>query len=128
MNALIQEQQDRISKGQEKSKDVDFLKFIQKVYKNKKISIAKNAGTFDPIEHDALIYYQCLCIRRKSLEKIIGEYFPGITVDEVVRKLVAEDALKLVGDKRTVKISTLNKEVGSIRFYAIWLHALEEKS
>ena len=128
LDTLIQEQQIRICTEQEKRKDRDYLKFIRNMYKNKKILIAKSVEKFNPKEHDGLIYYKCLCIRRKSLEKLIRKDFPSVTVDEVVRKLVAEDALKLVGDKRTVKISTLNKEVGSIRFYAIWLHALEEKS
>lgn len=125
LNALIHEQQDRIGLNYEKKREVDFIEFIRKMYKNKKIPIAKSAETFNPKEHDGLIYYQCLCIRREKLEKLIRKYFPDVTVDEVVRKLVAANALKLVRDKRTVKISTLNKEVGSIRFYAIWLHMLE---
>lgn len=126
LNTLIQEQQGRIGLNHEKKGDVDFMKFMRKMYKNKKISIAKSAKTFNPKEHEGLIYYDCLCIRRKSLEKIVQKNFPRVTVNEVVRKLGSANALKLTRNKRTVKISTLNKEVGSIRFYAIWLHALEQ--
>lgn len=125
LNTLIQEQQVRIELTHGKKKELDFLEYIRKMYKNKKISITKNAEIFNPKEHEGLIYYQCLCIRRKTLEKLIRKDFPGVTIDEVVRKLIVANALKLVGDKRTVKISTLNKDVGSIRFYAIWLHMLE---
>ena len=125
LNALIQEQQDRIGLNHEKKGDMGFMEFIRKMYKSKKIFIAKSVETYNPEVHDGLIYYECLCIRREILDKIVRKFNPCITVDEVVRKLIAANALKLVGDKRTVKISTLNKGVGSIRFYAIWLHALE---
>ena len=50
---------------------------------------------------------------------------PNVKIDEVIDSLVDRKALKLVEDKRTVKISTLNEGVGAIRFYAIWLHMLE---
>lgn len=125
LNALIQEQQDRIGLNHEKKGDMGFMEFIRKMYKSKKIFIAKSVETYNPEVHDGLIYYECLCIRREILDKIVRKFNPCITVDEVVRKLIAANALKLVGDKRTVKISKLNKTVGSIRFYAIHLHVLE---
>lgn len=50
---------------------------------------------------------------------------PDVKIDKVIDSLVDRNALKLVGDKRTVKISTLDESVGAIRFYAIWLQMLE---
>lgn len=70
-------------------------------------------------------YYDCLCLRRKSLEKRLHKVSPDIKVNDVIKVLKDKHALKLVGDKRTVKISTLNESVGAIRFYVIWLHMLE---
>ena len=125
LNELVREQQNRIGANHEKKGDMDFMEFIRKMYKSKKIFIAKSVETFNPEVHDGLIYYECLCIRREILKKFVRKFNPCINVEEVLRKLVSANALKLVGDKRTVKISKLNKTIGSIRFYAIHLHVLE---
>ncbi len=81
---------------------------------------------FQAEKHDGLIYYECLCLRREKLEKRLRKIYPDIKINDVINGLVDKKALKLVSEKRTVKISTLNKGVGSMRFYAIWLSLLEK--
>ena len=122
---LIQEQQDRYRANKTKSEDIDYLKLIRKLYKNKKFRVASSADTFNPDKHDGLIYYRCLCLRRKNLEKLIHKSLPDAQIDDVIKFLRDRQALKLCkGNKCTVKISTLSKEVGAIRFYAIKLEVL----
>ena len=123
---LIQEQQDRYRTNKTKSEDIDYLKLIQKLYKNKKFRLANSADTYNPDKHDGLIYYDCLCLRRKSLENRLHKTVTDVNIDDVIGSLVDKNALKLVKDKRTVKISKLDKSVGSQRFYAIKLEMLEK--
>ena len=61
-----------------------------------------------------------------QVEKRLRKIYPEIEINDVINGLVEKKALKLVREKRTVKISTLNKGVGSMRFYAIWLYLLEK--
>lgn len=122
---LILKQQELYESNDPKLGHVNYLKLIRKLYKRGKFRLADEAESFRPEKHDGLIYYNCLCLRRKSLERRIHKSLPDVKIDEVIDSLVDRKALKLVEDKRTVKISTLNKSVGAIRFYAIWLHMLE---
>lgn len=88
--------------------------------------MADNATAYRPKKHDGLIYYECLCLRRKSLERRLLKILPDVKIDEVIDSLVKRHALKLVKDKRTVKISKLDKSIGAQRFYAIKLELVEK--
>lgn len=120
---LVQKQQNKFVL--EKYDAKTFLKSIRRAYKGKRFCLAENEKAFCPEKHDGLIYYECLCLRKNCLEKMLRENFPNIKFSEIIESLVLEGALKRGKEKNTVKISTLNKEVGAVRFYAIWLHALE---
>ena len=121
---LIQEQHMCAMREKSDLVKMDYLEMIRNLYQNKKIQLADSEKTFNPDKHDGLIYYDCLCITRKNLEKILIKEYKSIRIGEVTNSLFAQEALRVIGDGRTVKIYTLNKEVGSIRFYAIWLHKL----
>lgn len=123
--ALIRAQQARFKPDKTELKSVDYLKLIRRLYKKGKFCLADSANTFHPDKHDGLIYYNCLCLRRKNLEKLIRKDFTNIQIDDVIKSLADRQALKQVKDKRTVKISTINKSFGAIRFYAIWLNMLD---
>lgn len=122
---LILEQEERFRSNESKSEYVNYLKLIRKLYKKGKFRLADSAMAYRPEKHDGLIYYNCLCLRRKSLEKRLHKVLPDIKINNVIDSLVDKHALKLVKDKRTVKISKLDKSVGSQRFYAIKLDLLE---
>jgi hypothetical protein len=126
LHRLILEQQNRYRPSKVTAKDIDYLKLVRKFYKKGKFRLADSADTFQPEKHDGLIYYECLCLRREKLEKRLRKIYPEIEINDVINGLVEKKALKLVREKRTVKISTLNKGVGSMRFYAIWLYLLEK--
>ncbi len=126
LRKLIQEQQERYKPNQLKTEDIDYLKLIRKLYKKGKFRLADSANNFQTEKHDGLIYYKCLCLRRENLEKRLHKIYPNTKINNVIKELVEKQALKLVSDKLTVKISTLNKKEGSKRFYAIWLNLLEE--
>ncbi len=123
---LIQKQQDRYRSSKVKTANVDYLKLIRKLYEKGKFRLADSASTFQTEEHDGLIYYGCLCLRREKLEKRLHKISPDIKINDVIDELESKQALKLVSDKRTVKISTLNKSAGAKRFYAVWLYLLEK--
>lgn len=124
---LIQAQQTRFKPDKGKVEDVDYLKLIRKLYKNKRFRLADSEKTFDPVRHDGLIYdkYKCLCLRSESIEKVLSKNIPDFYMKDVVEFLLNKGALKHDRDKNTVKISTLPKNIGSRRFYAIWLNMLE---
>lgn len=122
--SLILAQQTRSEQDESKPQEINYLKLIRKLYKKGKFRLADSAETFCKDKHDGLIYYECLCVRRESLEKKLHKILPDVKIDEVTKSLEAQNALKVV-DKRTVKISTLNKEAGAIRFCAIWLSKLK---
>lgn len=125
VSKLVLEQQNRYKSGGLKAENIDYLKLVRKLYQRGKFRLAKSAGAYRPEEHDGLIYYKCLCLRRKNLEKRIHKISPDIKIDDVIDALLDKNALKLVKNKRTVKISTLDRSVGAIRFYAILLNYLE---
>ena len=116
---------DYTSKG--KVEDIDYPKLIRKLYKGKRFRLADSEKNFDPVRHDGLIYgkYQCLCLRGESIEKVLSKTIPNFKMKDVVDFLLNKEALKHDRDKNTVKISTLPKNIGSRRFYAIWLNMLE---
>ena len=122
---VIKAQQSKFKHMREQSANVDFLKLICELYKNNKFRLAESVEKFNPDEHDGLLYYNCLCLRRNNLEEIIHRVFSNnIQIKDVIESLAKKQALKQVKDKRTVKISTLKKELGALRFYAIWLNML----
>ncbi len=123
---LIHEQQNRYESGKSKAENIDYLKIIRKLYQKGKFELADNATAYRPKKHDGLIYYECLCLRRKSLERRLLKILPDVKIDEVIDSLVKRHALKLVKDKRTVKISKLDKSIGAQRFYAIKLELVEK--
>jgi len=122
---LIQEQQKLYEQNREQTEGVDYLKLIRKLYRKGKFRLADSAAAFQKDKHDGLIYYECLCLRRDKLEKKLHKISTDININEVIHELADKNALKRMDKKYTVKISTLNKSEGTIRFYAIWLSVLE---
>lgn len=127
VSRLVHEQQNRYESGKAKAENIDCLKLVRKLYRKGKFRLADSASAYRPEEHDGLIYYECLYLRRKNLEKKLHKVSPDIKIDAVIDALISKNALKLGKDKRTVKISTLDKSVGALRFYAIKLNVLEKK-
>lgn len=122
---LIQEQQDQCRTNKESLRTVNYLNLIRKLYKNGEFRLADEPAAFRKNEHDGLIYNECLCLRGERLEKKLRGVCQDVKIKDVSGELVDKNALKLVNDKRTIKISTLCKSEGSPRFYAIWLHVLK---
>lgn len=118
---LIQAQQARISLDNEKPKKLNYLKLIRDLYKSNRFRLAENAEKFDQNKHDGLIYYECLCLRGKNLDKIIHKEFRNFKHYDMINDLLSKDALKLVAKKNTVQIRQLN----GLRFYAIGLNLLD---
>lgn len=127
VSRLVHEQQNRYESGKSKAENIDYLKIIRKLYRKEKFRLADSASEYRPEEHDGLIYYECLCLRRKNLEKKLHKVSPDIKINDAIEELKDKNALKLVKDKLTVKISKLDKSVGAQRFYAIKLDVLEKK-
>lgn len=126
VSRLVYEQQNRYESGMSKAEKIDYLKIIRKLYQKGKFELADNVAAYRPEKHDGLFYYDCLCLRRKSLERRLLKILPDVKIDEVIDSLVKRHALKLVKDKRTVKISKLDKSIGAQRFYAIKLELVEK--
>lgn len=118
---LIQAQQARVRPDEKKLKKLDYLKLIHKLYKSGSFRLADSVKEFSPDKHDGLIYYNCLCLRRESLDKRIRKIFHGARINDVINALLAQDALRLVNNKYSVQISVLD----GLRFYAIWLNMLD---
>ncbi len=115
---LIRAQQDRYKLRDEKVEGVNYLKLIRKLYQSKSFDLAKSKEQFDPDKHDGLYYYErCICLRGESLDRKICKIIPGAKRSDIVKDLLAKDALKLVGTKNSVQINGL-------RFYAIKLDKL----
>ncbi|MDR1704656.1 MAG: hypothetical protein LBS19_08225 [Clostridiales bacterium] len=121
---LIEAQQARFKASKAEEEQLDYLKLIRRLYKRENFRLADSPETFDPEIHDGLIYYECLCLRGDCLEKRLRRVDKRININDVIRELADRGALKRVQDKRSVKISTLNKDAGALRFYAIWLYEL----
>lgn len=123
---LIQEQQKRYSTDANEMEGMDYIRLIRKLYQRKKFRLADSAESFRPDKHDGLIYYGCLCVRREKLEKRLCKISTDIKIEDVIKALIAKNALRTGAEKRTIKISKLNKNVGALRFYAIKLDFLKK--
>lgn len=121
LRKLIQKQQERYEQNKARTEDINYLKLIRNLYRKGKFQMADSEKTFRKDKHDGLLYYNCLCLRREKLEKKLHKISPDIRINDVVQQLIEMKALKYSGEKRTVKISTLNKSEGACRFYAIRL-------
>lgn len=118
---LVRAQNARINPEEQGSEKVNYLKLIRKLYKANDFRLADSAERFNPDKHDGLIYYDCLCLRRESLDKRIRKIVRDANINQVVKELKAQGALKLVQDKNVVKINGLPR----LWFYAIWLDLLD---
>lgn len=118
---LLRAQNARINPVEQGTEKVNYLKLIRKLYKANDFRLADSTERFDPDKHDGLIYYDCLCLRRESLRKRICKIFRNANINQVVKELKAQGALKLVQDKNVVKINDLP----GLWFYAIWLDLLD---
>lgn len=118
---LVRAQNARINPEEQGSEKVNYLKLIRKLYKANDFRLADSVERFKPDKHDGLIYYGCLCLRRNNLEKRIQKIFSDANINDVVKALKVQGALKLVQDKNIVKINGLP----SLWFYAIWLEMLD---
>jgi hypothetical protein len=101
---LIQAQHTRINPGDDEADEVDCLKLIRKLCESKSFRLAKSKEVFNPDKHDGLLYYDCLCLRREILDAKIRKIIRGVKIDDVVKNLAAQKALKLVDNKHTVRI------------------------
>ena len=121
---IILEQQARYKPEIE---SVDYLQLIRKLYRCHKIRVASSDKMYHPDKHDGLIHYECLCLRRERLERLLREIYPNVNVNEVIEALTNMHALK--HDSHTarfiIKISSKNKHVKGKCFYGIWLHMLK---
>lgn len=119
LRTLVQAQEARFKESIE-VKTIDYLDLIRDLYKQGAFHLAKDAENFKPEKHDGLIYYDCLCLRGKCLEKKLLNFTPSLSFVDCISYLLSKGALKLVESKNTVQISG----TGGKRFYAIKLHKL----
>ena len=119
LRTLVQAQEARFKESIE-VKTIDYLDLIRDLYKQGAFHLAKDAENFKPEKHDGLIYYDCLCLRGKRLEKKLLNFTPRLSFVDCISYLLSKGALKLVESKNTVQISG----TGGKRFYAIKLHKL----
>ena len=126
LSKLVHEQQNRYESSKSKAEHIDYLKLIRELHRKGKFRLADSASVYRPEKHDGLIYYECLCLRQKKLEKRLHEVSPDIKISDVIGALKDKDALRRVNGsgKLTHQISTLDKSVGAQRFYAIKLDFL----
>ena len=126
LSKLVHEQQNRYESSESKAEHIDYLKLIRELHRKGKFRLADSASVYRPEKHDGLIYYECLCLRQKKLEKRLHEVSPDIKISDVIGALKDKDALRRVNGsgKLTHQISTLDKSVGAQRFYAIKLDFL----
>ena len=120
LSELTRAQQEWFRKDTEQAEKVNFLKLIRKLYRNNSFCLADSRAQFNPAEHDGLIWYDCLCLRGERLEKEIRSILPTISIRDVADELGKKNALKIVGEDRTVHINGCRG-----RFFAIWLHKLK---
>ena len=114
LTRLIQAQQARFDQDSN-SKTVDYLNLIRYLYHNSGFRLAKSKKDFNPIIHDGLIYYDCLCLRGECLKNRLSQFVPHFSFNDCINSLLDVRALKLVGNKYTVQIDG----TGGKRFYAI---------
>lgn len=119
LRTLVQAQETRFKESIE-VKTIDYLDLIRDLYKQGAFHLAKDAENFKPEKHDGLIYYDCLCLRGKRLEKKLLSFTPSLSFVDCISYLLSKGALKLVESKNTVQING----TGGKRFYAIKLSKL----
>jgi hypothetical protein len=125
INNLINKQQSRMNEEDELEERNCYLKTISKLYRKGKFRLAEKPEQYDPNNHDGLIYYKCLCLRRERLTEFMEKEYPRDSIKKIIKELDVQNALKIQSEgKKTVKISKLREGVGSLRFYAIWLDKL----
>lgn len=117
---LVRAQDARINPDEQSLDKVSYLELIRSLYKGKGFKIAGSVEEFNANKHDGLIYYGCLCLRREGLDKRIRKIFHDVNINDVVKALKEQGALKLGQDKNVIKINGLP----SLWFYAIWLDML----
>lgn len=120
LHNLVQAQEARFRESIE-IKAVNYLALIRNLYKQGAFHLAKDAENFKPEKHDGLIYYDCLCLRGKRLEKKLLGSTPSLSFVDCISYLLSKGALKLVESKNTVQING----TGGKRFYAIKLGKLK---
>lgn len=118
LRTLVQAQEARFKESVEVKED--YLALIRDLYKQGAFHLAKDAENFKPEKHDGLIYYGCLCLRGKRLEKKLLSLNPSLSIADCINNLLSKGALKLVESKNTVQING----TGGKRFYAIKLDKL----
>jgi hypothetical protein len=118
---LVRAQNSRINPEEGNRDQVSYLKLIRSLYKGKSFKIAESVEGFDAGKHDGLLHYDCLCLRRERLEKRIRKIIREANINDIVKTLRAQGALKLGQDKNVVKIYGLP----SFWFYAIRLDRLD---
>lgn len=111
---LIRAQQNSYRSDKE-NEMIDYLHLIKELYCKDSFRLPKKKEDFNPDKHDGLIYYNCLCLRRKRLDQKIRNIYPNANIDDCIRYLNTKNALKLVESKNTVQITG----IGGKRFYAI---------
>lgn len=114
LTQLIRAQQDKYKSDKEKN-EIDYLDLIKNLYQKGSFHLPKKKEGFNPDKHDGLIYYNCLCLRRKRLDQKIRNIHPNANIDDCIRYLNTKNALKLVESKNTVQINGISGK----RFYAI---------
>ena len=119
LNELVRAQEKRFRESTE-AKTADYLDLIRNLYKRGCFRIAKDAEDFNPEKHDGVIYYDCLCLRGKRLNKKLQNVCQDLSLKDCIAFLLGKNALKLVESKNTVQINA----TGGKRFYAIWLRRL----
>lgn len=120
LRTLVQAQEARFKESVE-VKEIDYLALIRDLYKQGAFHLAKDAENFKPEKHDGLIYYDCLCLRGKRLEKKLLGSTPSLSFVDCISYLLSKGALKLVESKNTVQVNG----TGGKRFYAIKLGKLK---
>jgi hypothetical protein len=120
LRTLVQAQEARFKESVE-VKAINYLALIRDLYKQGAFHLAKDAENFKPEKHDGLIYYDCLCLRGKRLEKKLLSFTPSLSFVDCISYLLSKGALKLVESKNTVQING----TGGKRFYAIKLGKLK---
>lgn len=118
---LIKEQQNRFKSQDDSSEEVNYLSIIKELYQAGDFKLAKNKTKFDDDVHDGVIHYECLCLRGKSLKRVVKQKFGSSNLKPLTDYLRSLKALKLDSDGGpTVQINGLKGK----RFYAIWLKKL----
>ena len=119
---LVKKQDERVNQSENgESEEVDYLRLIRTLYKSGSFHLADDIRQIKD-KHDGLIYKERLCLRGVKLMDAIHRYIPTASQDDVVKALLAKDALMQGKDKRSIQISG----GGGIRFYAIPLKKLKQ--